>query len=461
MGSRWARVARGLTAAGFATFVAALSHSLAGGMAPSVFSLVVTLVIAAAICTLLAGRTVSAWRLAASVALSQALFHGVFSTLGMPLATAHAHSSAGALASAPAMTQLHGGATMWLAHGIAALITVVAFLHAERAFWGISGTAKLFFSRLLTTVIPLSPAPTAARISVERRFVPRDLTVLLSSMRHRGPPELTGRLRPVSAASTHFVAGSNAATHRHERNHMKRSTMSTIAITAGLALAVGAPLAASAHVSVDPTQAAAGSYSVITFKVPNESETAGTTKVEVSLPTDTPFTSVRYVPVAGWTAELVSTTLPEPVTVGESEITEAVTSVIWTADPGSEITAGELQLFPLSVGPVPDTGSIVLPADQTYSDGSVVSWSETEEDAEHPAPVLYVNDAPVDHHAATTDDSHDEAMDDASHDEDMTISAASDTGSPDVLARVLGAGGLVLGVVALVLAIVARRPAAK
>ena len=222
--------------------------------------------------------------------------------------------------------------------------------------------------------------------------------------------------------------------------------MSALAVTAGLALVVAAPLAASAHVSVDPAQAKPGSYTLITLKVPNESETAVTTKVEVSLPADTPFASVSYVPVAGWTAELVRTTLPEPVTVGESKITEAVTSVIWTANPGSGITAGQLQLFPLSVGPVPDTGSIRLPADQTYSDGSVVSWSESGDGAEHPAPVLYVNDAPADgHHGGA----------------DMTATAATDAGSADVLARVLGIAGLIIGVVGLVLAFVVRRPAAK
>ncbi|MDJ0335513.1 hypothetical protein QMG83_09785 [Salinibacterium sp. G-O1] len=191
MGSRWARVARGVTAAGFATFVAALSHTLAGDAAPSLFAILATLVISAAICTLLAGRTVSAWRLAASVALSQALFHGVFSTLGMPAAAVHAHSGAVSLAATTASTPLHDGATMWMAHGIAAPITVIAFLHAERAFWGISDTARLFFSRLLATLVPLSPAPQPARIPVVARFVPRDLTVLLSAMRHRGPPELT------------------------------------------------------------------------------------------------------------------------------------------------------------------------------------------------------------------------------------------------------------------------------
>lgn len=226
---------------------------------------------------------------------------------------------------------------------------------------------------------------------------------------------------------------------------MNRIATTATALAAGVALALAAPLAASAHVTIDPGQATPGSYTLITVKVPNESETATTNRVEVSLPTDTPFTSVRYVPVAGWTAQLVRTTLPEPVTVGESEITEAVTSVIWTAQPGAEIAAGQLQLFPLSLGPVPDTGSISLPADQGYTDGTTVSWNETGEDAEHPAPVLYVNDAPADDHHGGAE----VVVDDPA------------TGSSDVLARVLGIGGLIVGVVGLVLTFTFRRSSAK
>jgi uncharacterized protein YcnI len=229
---------------------------------------------------------------------------------------------------------------------------------------------------------------------------------------------------------------------------MKKSAIVVpAAIGAGVLLVLAAPLSASAHVSVDPGQAAAGSYAVITVKVPNESETAATSRVELTLPADTPFTSVRYVPVAGWSAELVRTTLPEPIEVGEATVTEAVTSVVWTADAGSEIAAGELQLFPLSVGPVPDTGSISLPAEQSYTDGTIVSWSEEGDDAEHPAPVLYVNDAPAeDHHAGAADD-----------DEAEVVAAAPNDGGDDVLARILGIGGLVVGVVGIVLAVTARR----
>ena len=234
---------------------------------------------------------------------------------------------------------------------------------------------------------------------------------------------------------------------------MKKTTIGVpVAIGAGLLLALAAPLSASAHVTIDPGQAVAGSYTVVTVKVPNESETATTNRVEVSLPTDTPFTSVRYVPVAGWNAELVKTTLPEPVTVGEATVTEAVTSVVWTADAGSEIGSGQLQLFPLSVGPIPDTGSIVLPVAQTYSDGTVVNWSDTGDGAENPAPVLYVNDAPAaDHH-----DGADEG--ETTIDVDDSHTAAD---SDDVLARVLGIGGLVVGAVGIVLAITTRRSASN
>lgn len=229
---------------------------------------------------------------------------------------------------------------------------------------------------------------------------------------------------------------------------MNRFARTAVALAAGTTLALAAPLAASAHVTLDVNTAAAGSFALISFKVPNESATETTTKVTVTLPTDTPLAYVSYVPVAGWTAELTTTTLDTPVEGEDGTVTEAVTAVTWTADPGSEITDGQLQLFPLSVGPIPSTGSIALPVDQTYSDGTVVSWSESGDDAEHPAPVLYINDAPAaDHHdGGTDDDAAIEVTDDSSA-----------TSSSDTLARGLGIGGLVLGAVGLVVGITSRR----
>jgi uncharacterized protein YcnI len=230
---------------------------------------------------------------------------------------------------------------------------------------------------------------------------------------------------------------------------MRKKTMSIGALVAGVAIALGAPLAASAHVTVGPDQAAAGSFALIDFKVPTESATAVTNKLVLTIPQDTPFAYVNNVPVPGWTVQLTTETLATPIKGDDGEVTQAVTSVTWTADPGTGISAEQLGVFPLSVGPVPDTGRIVLAVDQGYSDGTVVSWSETGEGAEHPAPVLYVNDAPAAEH------SHDGAGVEA------TETSAPAAASGDVLARVLGVGGLVVGVIGLVVALVSRRRTAE
>ena len=182
MDSRWARVARGTAAAGIATFVAAFSHWLAGGVAPSLFGVGASLVISVMVCTMLAGRTLSTARLAISIGFSQLLFHALFSGLGTPVAVAHDMGAMDAT-----LPHLHAAPTMWLAHAVAALVTVIAFRFGERAFWGVAGTARLFLARLLVVVAPALNAPRPV-VAVERRYVPRDLTLLLSSMRHRGPP---------------------------------------------------------------------------------------------------------------------------------------------------------------------------------------------------------------------------------------------------------------------------------
>lgn len=232
------------------------------------------------------------------------------------------------------------------------------------------------------------------------------------------------------------------------KNTLRRTTIAgTAAATLGIAMAIAAPLTASAHVTLDDNTADAGSYTLVDIKVPNESATASTVEVVLTLPTDTPFLSVRYVPVPGWTTELVETTLPEPVAVGDVEVTEAVTSVVWTAT-GDGIPEGALEVLPLSLGPIPDVGSVVLSVDQEYSDGRIVSWNETAEDAEHPAPVLYIGDEPAGDHTTA----------------DSAIAGGADPGAaaptssePDTLARVLAAGGLVLGAIAVVLVLVGRR----
>ncbi len=221
----------------------------------------------------------------------------------------------------------------------------------------------------------------------------------------------------------------------------------SIALGAGTLLALTVPLAASAHVTVAPYTAEPGAYALITFKVPNESGAAVTDRVTIDIPGETPFPDVSYVPVPGWTARVVTSTLADPIKVEGNEQKTAVSSVVFTADPGTGIQNGQLQLFQLSVGPVPDVGRVYLPTTQGYSDGSVVKWDQKGVDADHPSPVLYVNDAPV-----VSDDSDAEVT--AASQEELAPQGAA---AQDPVARGLGIGGLVVGAVGVVLAIVAAR----
>lgn len=233
-----------------------------------------------------------------------------------------------------------------------------------------------------------------------------------------------------------------------------RSTRARLGAGAALTLALGTtlalmiPLSASAHVTLEENTAEPGSYALLTFKVPTESETATTTSVTVTLPSDTPFVSVATVPVPGWDAQVVTTTLPKPVQIGDTTVTEAPTSIVWTAT-GEGLRSGELGLFPFSVGPVPDVGSIGLPVEQGYSDGSVVPWTGDD------TPTLYVNDPPVAHH-------DDDGDGDAAAPDDHASAETPAASGPDATAIagvVLGSLGFLLGAAGLAVALINRRPA--
>ncbi len=183
---------------------------------------------------------------------------------------------------------------------------------------------------------------------------------------------------------------------------LSRVAVITVAALVGLATGAGV---SSAHVTVNPGSATAGSYAKLTFRVPTESATATTVSVQVILPTDHPFPSVSVMQVPGWTAKVVKETLPTPVVQGDMTIKEAVTSVTWTADDRVGIRLGEFNEFPISVGPVPNVPSLQFPAVQTYSDGSVVKWDQSAvvdgSEPGHPAPTLTIATAGADSAAGT------------------------------------------------------------
>lgn len=232
---------------------------------------------------------------------------------------------------------------------------------------------------------------------------------------------------------------------------MNNRTIARVGATAAVAaiLVVGMPLAASAHVAVTPNQAKAGDDVSLTFRVPNESATAGTVKVEIDLPTATPFAGAEYDPVPGWTAQIDTEKLSKPIKNDGVDITEAPVKVTFTADKGVQIKEGQFQEFALALDVAPDAEKVEFHVIQTYSDGKVVNWDESTpasgEEPENPAPTLYLNaEPPAEGH-------------DAGHDEKVGVqtdggAAAASTATS---ALILGSAGLGLGVIALVFAIFA------
>ena len=144
-------------------------------------------------------------------------------------------------------------------------------------------------------------------------------------------------------------------------------------VVAGIAAALVLASSASAHVHVDGPDATQGGYSMLTFRVPTESETASTTSLTVTLPSDTPLAYVATQPKPGWTATVTTADLTTPVQNHDGELTTYVSSVTWTADsPDGGIGPGEFDTFSVLAGPLPEVDSVTLPVAQGYSDGTVV-----------------------------------------------------------------------------------------
>jgi uncharacterized protein YcnI len=220
-----------------------------------------------------------------------------------------------------------------------------------------------------------------------------------------------------------------------------------LAATVGVAGLLGAG-AASAHVTANVygSQPTKGGYAAIVFRVPSEEKApVTTTKVTVDFKADYGIGSVRTKPVPGWTADVVKSKLPAPITKDNgTQITEAVTAVTWTAQPGSELKATDYQEFSVSFGPLPtNVDQVEFPAHQAYSDGKVVDWNQPTpaggEEPEHPAPAVKL--------AAKTDDEHGgTAAGTAATTGEHTEAAAA---TSDSTARWLGGAGLLVGAIGL------------
>jgi uncharacterized protein len=211
-------------------------------------------------------------------------------------------------------------------------------------------------------------------------------------------------------------------------------------LVAGAALVL-AP-AAFAHVTIQPDEVPAGGFVRLDVRVPNEQEKANTVKVDLQLPPG--FVEASYEPVPGWTVQVKTRKLAQPVQTDDGPVSEEVGEIVWTAQGDqSGIAPGQFVDFPLSVqipGKAGDT--LTFKALQTYSNGDVVRWIGPP-DSDEPAPRVTVT-------AAATGDQQAAAA--------PAESSSDDSNTTEWLALGFGIAGLAAGLAALGLVLVRRRP---
>ncbi len=221
---------------------------------------------------------------------------------------------------------------------------------------------------------------------------------------------------------------------------MHRSTPIKAAAALGAAtlLAVAAPLTANAHVTVNPSNTAASSYSVLTFSVGHGCEGSSTTALTFTVPQA--ISSVTPTVNPGWTIESDENT------------------VVYTA--GEPLVDGMRTTFELSVRlpELPAGEKLEFPVLQECEAGSI-DWAESTveagEEPAHPAPFIVLTEATADGHTHPPASDHD--ADEAASGESAGEQAAAADNSDDVVARVLGIAGLVVGTVGVMIGVTSRR----
>lgn len=191
--TRWVRVARGTVAAVASLFIAAFSHSLAGGSIPGIAGISLCLAFSVIVCTALAGRRMPRVRLGASIIASQAMYHWLFGSLGSSTVTSagtigHVHNAPIDFGAIP--THVHSSGDMLFAHIVAAIATFLVLAFGERSVLAtLEATRRFTLSLFPQSVdVPLASAPARLFPSRVRRTIPQHQRVVQSGLRYRGPP---------------------------------------------------------------------------------------------------------------------------------------------------------------------------------------------------------------------------------------------------------------------------------
>jgi uncharacterized protein YcnI len=214
----------------------------------------------------------------------------------------------------------------------------------------------------------------------------------------------------------------------------RRLRIAAAGVLGGAALALAVPAMAGAHVGVSPDELAAGDHGVLTFSFSHGCENSPTTALRITMPEG--LASVAPTMDSDWNIQ---------VERGDDGLVSAVTYTAVTPVPTDLRGA-----VSMGVGLDESTpATLAFPVVQECVEGST-EWTQLAENGEDPhsldapAPVVTVAAAAADGHGA-----HDET--DAAKEGTATAAVS------DPLSVALGAGGLIAGFAALVVAILAYR----
>lgn len=236
--------------------------------------------------------------------------------------------------------------------------------------------------------------------------------------------------------------------------NLSKAALLSSALAAGAFLALAGPVPANAHVTLDSSSAAAGSYTVLTFAVSHGCEGSPTTAIAIDIPDGVPSVAPTVNP--GWDVEKVLVDAAAPT--ADSHGTESATrtgQIVYTAK--APLPDGVRDTFAISLK-LPDDAAgatLAFPVVQSCAVGET-RWEEiaTDESAEpqHPAPVITVTAATADAHGGGAVHAAPAAAVPT-----LVEPAVAADGGDDLVARGLGIGGLVLGAIGIVIALDSRR----
>ncbi|MEI7059119.1 YcnI family protein [Nocardioides sp. CCNWLW239] len=220
---------------------------------------------------------------------------------------------------------------------------------------------------------------------------------------------------------------------------MSRRTLARLGAPAAAAVTFLVAAPASAHVTVTPTETAAGAYTVLTFSNGHGCEGSPTKQITIQVPegindvtpTRQPFYDVK----------VVTEKLDQPIEDAHgNKLTERDARVVYTAK--TPLPDGQRDAFEVSLQLPEKEGMLAFPVIQTCEKGET-AWIEeapegSTEEPENPAPAFEVT-------AATAEDGHGA---EESSEKAEPVAADVDEGGDSNLWAGIGAGAGILGLIA-------------